>query len=77
MANGKNLGKDAMSLQIGLLIAGGPQRAAAITVWNIHYDYHRADTASWPPASRLRARFINFMTRTSSPLPTAHFHLRG
>ncbi len=43
------------------------QRADAMTVWNIHYNYHRAHTAAGdqPPASRLRASVTNVMTRNS------------
>jgi transposase InsO family protein len=37
------------------------ERAAAIEIWNIHYNYHRAHTATGdqPPASRLRTRVTN------------------
>ena len=40
-------------------------RANAITVWNIHYNYHRAHTAigNQPPASRLHARVTNVMSQ--------------
>lgn len=42
-------------------------RADAITVWNIHYNYHRAHTAigNRPPASRLRASVTNVMTQNT------------
>jgi len=42
-------------------------RAAAINVWNIHYNYHRAHTAvgNQPPASRLHAGVTNVMTQNS------------
>ncbi len=41
------------------------QRAKAIQVWNIHYNYHRAHTAAddQPPASRLRQTVTNVMTQ--------------
>jgi transposase InsO family protein len=40
-------------------------RAAAITVWNIHYNYHRCHTAvgDRPPASRLHAGVTNVMAQ--------------
>ena len=43
------------------------QCAAAIDVWNIHYNYHRAHTAigNHPPASRLRAGVTNVMTQNT------------
>jgi transposase InsO family protein len=43
------------------------QRTAAIGVWNIHYNYHRAHTAigDRPPASRLPATVTNVMTQNS------------
>jgi transposase InsO family protein len=43
------------------------QRAAAITTWNIHYNYHRAHTAigNQPPASRLRQSVTNVMTQNN------------
>lgn len=43
------------------------QRTAAITVWNIHYNYHRAHTATGnqPPASRLHAGVTNVMTQNT------------
>jgi transposase InsO family protein len=43
------------------------QRAEAIQVWNIHYNYHRAHTAAGnqPPASRLRQRVTNVMTQNT------------
>lgn len=43
------------------------ERAAAIKIWNIHYNYHRAHTAAGdrPPASRLRARVTNVMTQNT------------
>jgi transposase InsO family protein len=36
-------------------------RTRAITVWNIHYNYHRPHTAigDQPPASRLKTRVTN------------------
>ncbi|GAA5034898.1 IS481 family transposase [Actinopolymorpha pittospori] len=39
------------------------QRADAIQVWNIHYNYHRAHTAAGdkPPATRLRRTVTNVM----------------
>lgn len=42
-------------------------RAAAITVWNIHYNYHRAHTAAGdqPPASRLPAGVTNVMAQNT------------
>ncbi|PFG33040.1 IS481 family transposase [Sanguibacter antarcticus] len=43
------------------------QRANAITVWNIHYNYHRPHTAigDRPPASRMPARVTNVMTQNT------------
>jgi transposase InsO family protein len=43
------------------------QRAAAIDVWNIHYNYHRDHTAigDRPPASRLTARVTNVMSQNN------------
>ncbi|WP_207125026.1 integrase core domain-containing protein, partial [Actinocatenispora comari] len=43
------------------------ERAAAIDVWNVHYNYHRAHTAigDRPPASRLHAGVTNVMTQNS------------
>jgi transposase InsO family protein len=43
------------------------QRAAAITTWNVHYNYHRAHTAigNQPPASRLHHRVTNVMTQNT------------
>ncbi|PFG32888.1 IS481 family transposase [Sanguibacter antarcticus] len=43
------------------------QRANAITVWNIHYNYHRPHTAigDRPPASRMPARVTNVMTQNN------------
>jgi transposase InsO family protein len=40
------------------------QRAAAIEVWNVHYNYQRPHTAAGdqPPASRLHAGVTNLMT---------------
>ena len=40
-------------------------RAAAIGVWNIHYNYHRVHTAAGdqPPASRLHASVTNVMNQ--------------
>ena len=42
-------------------------RAAAITVWNIHYNHHRCHTAvgDQPPASRLHAGVTNVMAQNS------------
>ena len=42
-------------------------RAAAIKVWNIHYNYHRAHTAvgNQPPASRLHAGVTNVMSQNT------------
>ena len=42
-------------------------RAAAITVWNIHYNYHRCHTAvgDQPPASRLHAGVTNVMAQNN------------
>lgn len=39
------------------------ERADAINVWNIHYNYHRPHTAAGhrPPATRARARVTNVM----------------
>lgn len=39
------------------------QRAAALEVWNIHYNYHRPHTAAGnrPPATRLRTGVTNVM----------------
>ena len=44
-----------------------PQRAAAITTWNIHYNYHRAHTAigNRPPAARLHQAVTNVMTQNT------------
>ncbi|GAA5000406.1 hypothetical protein GCM10023317_32270 [Actinopolymorpha pittospori] len=43
------------------------QRANAIQVWNIHYNYHRAHTAAGdkPPATRLPQRVTNVMTQNN------------
>ena len=43
------------------------ERAAAITVWNIHYNYHRAHTAvgDQPPASRLHTGVTNVMSQNN------------
>lgn len=43
------------------------ERAAAIHVWNIHYNYHRNHTAvgDRPPATRLRARVTNLMSQNT------------
>lgn len=43
------------------------ERAAAITIWNVHYNYHRAHTATGnqPPASRLRAGVTNVMSQNT------------
>lgn len=39
------------------------QRARALAVWNIYFNYHRPHTAAGyrPPASRLRAGVTNVM----------------
>ena len=44
------------------------ERAQAITVWNVHYNYHRAHTAAGnqPPASRLHAGVTNVLSRHGS-----------
>jgi transposase InsO family protein len=43
------------------------ERAAAIGVWNIHYNYHRAHTAvgDQPPASRLHTAVTNLMSQNT------------
>ena len=43
------------------------ERTAAIEVWNIHYNYHRAHTAvgDQPPASRLRTGVTNVMSQNT------------
>ena len=43
------------------------ERAAALTIWNIHYNYHRPHTAAGdrPPASRLRASVTNLMAQNN------------
>ena len=43
------------------------ERAAAIKVWNVHYNYHRCHTAAGdqPPASRLHASVTNVMNQNS------------
>lgn len=43
------------------------QRAEAIDIWNIHYNYHRPHTAAGdqPPATRLPGRVTNVMTSNS------------
>lgn len=43
------------------------ERAAAIEVWNIHYNYHRTHTAvgDQPPASRLHAGVTNVLSQNS------------
>lgn len=43
------------------------QRAEAIAIWNIHFNYHRAHTAigNQPPASKLPASVTNLMTQNS------------
>jgi Integrase core domain len=43
------------------------QRSEALTVWNIHYNYHRPHTAAGdqPPATRLRTGVTNVMTSYS------------
>lgn len=49
------------------------ERAAAIKIWNVHYNYHRAHTAAGdrrpPPASRVRAGVTNVKARTTSATP--------
>lgn len=39
------------------------QRADALGVWNVHYNYHRPHTATWnqPPATRLPIGITNVM----------------
>jgi transposase InsO family protein len=43
------------------------ERAAAITIWNVHYNYHRPHTAAGdrPPASRLHAGVTNVTSRNT------------
>ena len=43
------------------------ERAAAIEVWNVHYNYHRPHTAAGnqPPASRLHAGVTNVMSQNN------------
>ncbi|MFC9845135.1 IS481 family transposase [Streptomyces sp. NPDC060223] len=43
------------------------ERARAIAVWNVHYNYHRPHTAAGnrPPASRLHASVTNVMASNS------------
>lgn len=43
------------------------ERAAAIQIWNIHYNYHRTHTAvgDQPPASRLRTGVTNLMSQNN------------
>ncbi len=43
------------------------ERAAAIAVWNVHYNYHRAHTAigDQPPAARLPADVTNVMSQNN------------
>jgi len=43
--------------------ASEDDRARAISVWNIHYNYHRPHTAigDQPPASRLKSRVTNVL----------------
>jgi len=43
------------------------ERGEAITVWNIHYNYHRDHTAvgDQPPASRLHAGVTNVMSQNT------------
>lgn len=40
------------------------QRANALTIWNVHYNYHRAHTAvgNQPPAAKLTTGVTNVMT---------------
>jgi transposase InsO family protein len=49
------------------LFTSEEERADAIRVWNIHYNYHRAHTAvgDRPPASRLRASVTNVLTQNN------------
>jgi transposase InsO family protein len=41
------------------------QRAEAITIWNVHYNYHRTHTAAGnqPPASRLHQGVTNVVSQ--------------
>lgn len=41
------------------------ERATAIKIWNVHYNYHRCHTAAGnqPPASRLHAGVTNLMSQ--------------
>lgn len=43
------------------------ERAEAIGIWNIHYNYHRCHTAAddKPPASRLHAGVTNVVSQNS------------
>jgi transposase InsO family protein len=43
------------------------QRAEAIGIWNVHYNYHRAHTAAGnqPPASRLHTGVMNVMSQNN------------
>lgn len=43
------------------------QRAEAIKVWNVHYNYHRAHTAvgDQPPASQLRTGVTNVQSQNT------------
>ncbi len=43
------------------------ERAAAIKIWNVHYNYHRPHTAAGdqPPASRLHAGVTNVMSQNT------------
>src|SRR5665647_922644 len=43
------------------------ERAAAIQVWNLHYNYHRPHTAvgAQPPASRLHAGVTNVLSQNN------------
>ena len=43
------------------------QRAAALTIWNVHYNYHRPHTAAGdrPPASRLRTGVTNVTSQNN------------
>jgi hypothetical protein len=45
----------------------GAERVAAITIWNIHYNYDRPHTAAGdrPPASRLHARVTNVTSQNT------------
>ena len=46
---------------------GEDDRSAAVTVWNIHYNYHRPHSAAGgrPPASKLQTGVTNVLPRNS------------